>query len=1585
MSSPSRSSQAESLVGALVASSFDADPATRGAIFTSLSEFGGKSPNLVLKMVHEFLIKHPKLDLKHRVLLLSSVNKILILRMNDVDAGISEQLITLASEDLTKTKKLSHEWQREAGQILVNLSTRFLPQVLDELQKKYVPGILPHYYVVHTLGKMATSNVSGSIPHIGGLLSTTLPLLGLSKHDDMRLVFSFTISSFCEAIMEYTANPVEDMRFTKSDFSIEILGAFDVLFSVWINTRDSKVLFAVIGALGKMSHLLSPEALQTNSPRLVAVLLNLYKRHNSTPLPITTAICDVITAVTAIGSSVLEQNLDSLITNLHHQVCHAPENFNCSPEVVKNYNELLRCFGTLATCYSDILVGTILQKAESKEEKVRNGNLVILRHLINSNSSAMERKQDFVVTGLLKHLFETNNKVKQNLSKLIIAMATHGYLLREGGQEFIRFVTLQCSLPDEGKPPKPGMVTNSDLREMCGNILKLVTTTIDGMEGVLWPYLFEFLCKEQNTNSVGVLCRSLSFIAEKKRENNSDDFNINYSETVNIPSASSLFSRLLVFVSQPLVARCHSRSVLSLLLNFAPNIHDHLVDIWAAIIPKMIQFIDENEESEIWPQKAWEDVLLKFLSKSLDAIDDEHWTSLVGQSMTSQWPLYDREERLPYKNFSYKCLGIILRKSTNKEFVESYLATLFTTVQHCNQLEREGAGVCVGYCASSHLDLTLQKLLDFTKLNINKKDSSYLNLFKSDRSLTEVANMKGTVSLCFGYIALFAPTDLITSRIETIIVKTLTPLFKGLKIPAIKVDLVSAVDLIAQSVAPDRLALSENRSKYVFSAREDLLWKLMAYLREAGNKPSKLKSAIFEAAASLIKLEPPMRDEDIASLLTQCITHVIASPPDGATELLQANCSEKLVKLMKEILKKRKNSHGLFAIFKQLESFLISEKQHERQRAIEIIGFIFITYYNILTISESNSSLHHLGSLLGRLIPCCSDPDPDVRLEALLCVRIIIMIINKYNGMNDQSCRSSVEEIETLETKLTNPDTQIMYEGMTELAKMVCLKVPSDSTHFYPGSLTYVLFDAITWPQQTSANGACLVLHHIFETRGPVFVEKVDMIMSQLLPKLSTLPEDGHTRSGALQIVIHLSRHHLHQVIQSLLCHSPPFSNDVISCWTQLGGDQLRDSSIEYLLDQLERSLPYEEVGGKKRKTKQNLIKNPATHSLAISCALETVVASIPPVEKQPLEGIIYRCLGVSLLRLGVVLDVQKFEKSVDPYSQALELLKTVISTYLGRKVNLTLQQLDIWTLLGSKEGISQFTEAVSSLAMVICKHRPGDVASIVTILNPYLKSIYDMHRCTVAAFYAQLVKEFGCKDNVLLEIMMDNLRDKLVDPMPTVRQLCIRGLANVIFTSSEQIDRYSASVISALMAGMDDKDDYDDTISLEAMSGLAKFLSKVERTNIASVFVNMCLRVRPCFEKANPHVRSAAVRLFGVLGRFGTDGSADTFREQSHSNFISILLHLNDDHLVVRNVGEFPNKINFYIMSCVSFFKSEWPVLRGSAALLAAFFMNSLDEEARSSINIEHVCAALIQLLKDSSPEVRSKTSEAISLLHQY
>ena len=41
------------------------------------------------------------------------------------------------------------------------------------------------------------------------------------------------------------------------------------------------------------------------------------------------------------------------------------------------------------------------------------------------------------------------------------------------------------------------------------------------------------------------------------------------------------------------------------------------------------------------------------------------------------------------KGFLFKCLGMILKKSNQKQFVQNHLDTIFATVKHSNQDERE--------------------------------------------------------------------------------------------------------------------------------------------------------------------------------------------------------------------------------------------------------------------------------------------------------------------------------------------------------------------------------------------------------------------------------------------------------------------------------------------------------------------------------------------------------------------------------------------------------------------------------------------------------------------------------------------------------------------------------------------------------------------------------------------------------------------------------------------------------------------------------------------------------------------------------
>lgn len=47
--------------------------------------------------------------------------------------------------------------------------------------------------------------------------------------------------------------------------------------------------------------------------------------------------------------------------------------------------------------------------------------------------------------------------------------------------------------------------------------------------------------------------------------------------------------------------------------------------------------------------------------------------------------------------------------------------------------------------------------------------------------------------------------------------------------------------------------------------------------------------------------------------------------------------------------------------------------------------------------------------------------------------------------------------------------------------------------------------------------------------------------------------------------------------------------------------------------------------------------------------------------------------------------------------------------------------------------------------------------------------------------------------------------------------------------------------------------------------------------------------------------VRAASIALFGDLSRFGTGASEMSFLEQIHTNFISILLHLDEEQEVTK------------------------------------------------------------------------------------
>eukprot|EP00118_Oscarella_pearsei_P020077 m.216363 g.216363 ORF g.216363 m.216363 type:complete len:533 (+) comp39860_c0_seq19:3469-5067(+) len=524
------------------------------------------------------------------------------------------------------------------------------------------------------------------------------------------------------------------------------------------------------------------------------------------------------------------------------------------------------------------------------------------------------------------------------------------------------------------------------------------------------------------------------------------------------------------------------------------------------------------------------------------------------------------------------------------------------------------------------------------------------------------------------------------------------------------------------------------------------------------------------------------------------------------------------------------------------------------------------------------------------------------------------------------------------------------------------------------------------------------------------------------------------THTGSLRSLRTLAAHHLHTVVTTLLDYPIPLNPHVIETWQTLSQDkQLTVSTFDLLLELLllellSRSLPYLE----KERGSSGPIRHPTPVPKAVTCAL-TYILGVDDVEPLAKEHF-HRLFAALLIRIGSCAVITESapsgkNKVAEPSSVscAVDAMKELLTLSKADELLKTASEEGVWEAIAKPD---RFPEGVTTMAWALCRHVPEEVPKVVNFLTPVLSNLYEPQRVVTAAFFAELINQQCLGDMNLVELLMNSLLGRLVDSSHYVRMLCVRGLGNIASIGGEQLRKYTTTVLSAMMAGMDDKEDPQDLITLEAMAGLSKIIDEIGESHVRPILINICIRIRPCFEKDKGSVRAAAFTLFGNLRRFGDGPSKAPFMEQIHNNFITLLLHMNEDDKDVvkackkalRQIGpllgstavndmfqkhlleeaqlhygefmndlarhiiaDFPDKISFYTMNCVGFFKSVWQSIRASAAMFAGFLLGNLPKPDRHTISKEHVCAALKSLLKDPATRVRMMAGEAMSLLYDY
>ncbi|XP_077703792.1 maestro heat-like repeat-containing protein family member 1 isoform X2 [Canis aureus] len=1491
----------------------DKDPLVQEQVCGALCALGDAQPAEALRACEEYLWQHEKLAHPYRTMILRAMETVVSGHISELDKDVARAVIFLASSEMTRAKELVCDWQQAASNVLVAVGKRFIGKVMEEVLSKFQPGALPHYYVVQTLANLAASNVFGMVPFLTSILSTMLPMLGMAKHDTMRVAFCCALQRFSESTLEYLANldQAPDPTVRKDTFASDIFSAYDVLFNHWMQSREAKLRLAVVEALGPMSHLLPSEKLEEQLPKLLPGVVALYRKH-AEAFHVSKSLGQILEAAVGVGSRTLEAQLDLLLAALHAQICVPVE--SSSPLVVSNQKEVLRCFTVLACCAPDRLLAFLLPKLDASNERTRVGTLQVLRHVINSAAPQMEVKKPFILSSMRLPLLDTNTKVKRAVVQVISAMAHHGYLEQPGGEAMVEYIVQQCALPPESEPrklaPDSEDLPEDGVRAISISTLYLVSTTVDRMSDVLWPYLLEFLTPTRFTGALTPLCRSLVHLAQKKQEVGADAFLIQYDGNVSLPSPYAITTRLLTVSSHPYLGDGRGAASLRLLNVLHRNIHPLLGQRWATTIPLLLEHLDEHTE-ETLSQKEWEEKLLAFLRDTLTVVSDNTWTCQLSLEMSKQLPCYNGIAQ--EKNFLYKCIGTTLGAASSKEVVRKQLQELLETARHQEEAEREGLACCFGICAISHLDDVLAQLEDFMRSDVFRKSTGIFNIFK-DRNENEVEKLKGTLILCYGHVAARAPRELVLAKVESDILRNIFQYFST-KDPALKLCLVQSVCMASQAICS-----SAQANSFHFSRKAELVAQMMEFIK--AEPPDSLRTPIRKkamlACTYMASLEPALEEHVQADLIHSCLHSVLPVLPepegeDDHQESLYLDTMRALEGLLTGLLRRNMTPQGLQIMVEHLSPWIKSPRGHERVRALSLSACLLRYFLEHLHISAL-VPFHNLGLLIGLFSPRCADLWPATRQEAVSCVYALLYLQLGYEGFSRDYRDDVAERLLTLKEGLVHPDSAILFHTCNSIAQIIAKRLPPEQLI----SLLLTMFEGLGDPDRNCSRAATVMVNCLLKERGNMLQEKVPEIVSVLRSKLQETREE-YILQAAQHSVHLLASQHCAAVVTSLLGSPLPFDSHTCTLWRALAVEpSLTTQVLGLLLEKLSKDVPFKETRAFLLSSSPGRVAT--LLPLAATCALCEVMSA--PASGPAVLELYPQLFAALLLRIsctvGVALprNLQAKERkgvgsavaprSLEPCSSAADALQAMLLRGGNEDVVQRMELEGGWQLLRTSAG---HEEGVTRLASAMAKFAGPRLPLVMKALVCTQSSVYEIQRVTSTSFLAELLNSNVVNDLMLLESLLDNLAARQKDTCASVRRLVLRGLANVASGSPDKVRAHGPQLLTAVIGGLDDRDDPHSLVALEAMVGLARLLDLVEPQDLHPVLLHVAIRIRPFFDSEKMELRSASIRLFGHLNKACQGRCEDVFLEQVVGGLVPLLLHLRDPQGPVTSVSGPPGR----------------------------------------------------------------------------
>ncbi|XP_060117466.1 LOW QUALITY PROTEIN: maestro heat-like repeat-containing protein family member 2B [Heteronotia binoei] len=1418
----------------------------------------------------------------------------------------------------------------------------------------------------------------------------------------MKEAICYVMEHFCVAINYYYKNwkACSFPREAESQLCSPLVPIYRRLVGDWMNDEETQVQEASMKALWPMFGVLirrqeQQEEIVKNVPQLlagsrsldsflVAKRLRLFLdvcEECKPPMPKKTfqAVCDfVFKQVLPLGTSVQQLHkwpklMDRFLA--HGWKSQNPEaarqrqiqegaaatqdqvSYQHSQVTREHRDVLVEAFSHLVCCSPVDALDFLQTQMKDDTEYVR---VVLLKHLkavIASDNLCEGRSRKRPIVDAVKCILDDHREA--------VIKATLGFireLLRSQNVEgcavwdMVAYVFQQFSQPG-AKAGRPGQKENEGgIQEICIDVLEHLNTSAEGMSKILWPKLLHFVVPPLYSPALRPLCRCLKELATAQQGESA--LFLGSCKGVRLPSAQGLFARLLVLASNP---NQTGKWALQLLHAIRGNIHSAVNRLWGT----QILFLWESIPSKPIAPKSqeWEQKLLQFLRRSLETIADSNWTRNLSREFESQMSSYP--DQSAEKSFLYKSLGTSLTSCEDMPFVKSQIQHIVGNANYQEASEREKVILVLSFSAMGHFDLTLATLQKFgdgleKKTKVFEVISHYKDYYQGRRG-----QIHQTLMLTYGKVALCAPKELLFSQVETDIMKrVLQHYYNSRQVLGVSISNkdISLKLAFIQSMTDIGHALHETRDCQGFplTCKKEILGVMLGFIREEplDSLTTPIRPKAILALGCLSKLKPCLSLEDNRNLLDQSIKSLFPLPPVEQlkeemgkdleyTQHLYDCSVEALGKLMKAILEEQPTSELVDEMFQLIDPWF-TETECSRERALHASFQLLAAFQESLRVGiPSREDFQQFGSLVALLAPFTCDSSSQCRQWAGQCITCLIHI-QARSGVTPEEEQEMLSACQDLWSEVPS----VLFMASSRMAKVVSACFPPDQ------ALDFI--EAIL-EELVSGNEMCAVaagywLLTILQDRGDAMEAQVSKILDVFYSRLPTVKEEP-LRQVLVDAISIMAQYHLDAVFSSLLGRRLPMDSETGELWRSLGRNLLLAVLILHRLAATVLQPPSSETASATGSDESSVFAD--EEPLKATCAIYEVLSMLPTGEtiEELFPGLFCALLQQVSRTVGQKMPFYEGRRRLfrreqhlsegNPCRLSVASLKTLLLKLTSEPSLAETGGVNMWVLLRDP-GTHQ--EGVCLLTSHLVQRGLLDKEIIEHVLS-WMDSESKKLRLTSTAFFVEAIRHPTLSEREPLQTIFPVLLGRAGDQQPSIRQMAVRGLGNVLLAAPDKIKEARRTVVEVLLGAL-----YDAQVVRESLRVLAVVLPHLKEKILGSCFKNITMRTLSYLDDDDAELRGGALRLFGILAAVAKPRFQGFFADQVKKNLVPLLIHQQDPSPLVSEACR------------VAFLQSVW--------FLPKRKLRHCLEDLRPAdpLNLPYLHAYICRQLVKTSPEMKGE-----------